>query len=236
MNSRMWAAIPAALAVVLAWWGWWPSTHNGIEEGATQRKPDQALALRSYSAVLPAESRPPTPGEPMSRQGASVGHATMPIRLQAPATLNVGEQAELAVSMGSVPPDGEVHLTIRFDPDVLQARAVSPGEWAVGINADLRFAFEIAEAADRVHIRYAAVGGRASSAAGTMAVVQFQAVSPGTSKVWISEATLKGRSGQSMPILLSSASLQVMAEASSPAAQIDTHKDASPAETAENGD
>jgi hypothetical protein len=53
---------------------------------------------------------------------------------------------------------------------------------------------------------------RAVATGGSVAVVQFQAVAPGTTWVVIADVTVKDLAGNSMPVLLSSPRFQVTSE------------------------
>jgi hypothetical protein len=137
----------------------------------------------------------------------------VPLTVMAPQNLLVGEQTDLVVAVGANGDVGEVSFTVQFDPDVLQGRAGTEGDWAATIaRPDASFAAEISEAADRVRIRSAVTARRAVATGGSVAVVQFQAVAPGTSAIVIADVTVKDLAGNPMPVLLSSPRFQVTAE------------------------
>ncbi|CAN5207135.1 hypothetical protein BH11PSE9_BH11PSE9_00370 [soil metagenome] len=123
---------------------------------------------------------------------------------------------DVVISIGAGAAVGEVGFTIRFDPNVLQARAGSEGDWAAMPGDGARFVAEISGAEDRVQIRSARSVKRLSGAGGSIALVQFQAVAPGSTWVLISEVTVKDVSGNALPFTLSPASLQVTAEPPAP--------------------
>jgi hypothetical protein len=137
----------------------------------------------------------------------------VPLTVTAPQSLLVGEQTELVVAVGANVDVGEVSFTVQFDPDVLQGRAGTEGDWAAtSARPDVSFAAEISEAGDHVRIRSTVTARRAVATGGSIAVVQFQAVAPGTSAIVIADLTVKDLAGNSMPVLLSSPRFQVTSE------------------------
>lgn len=219
MQLRLCAVGAVGLTVGLAWLAS-GTADDGIVQGAYRQGPELASPLPTYStaSVATFDSRPsaaPPSAQPVpfpARHPATTALAVVPVQVTSPQTLQVGEQTELVVGVGPSPGVGEVSFTIQFDPDVLQVRAGAPGDWAGRAVPDARFGVEITDAADRVRIRSMAVGGRTSGAGGSVALVQFQAVAPGTTTVMITDVTVKDVSGTSMPFSLSSSNLQVTAE------------------------
>jgi hypothetical protein len=137
----------------------------------------------------------------------------VPITVTAPQNLLVGEQTDLVVAVGANVDVGEVSFTVQFDPDVLQGRAGTEGDWtATSARPDASFAAEISEAGDQVRIRSTVTPRRAVATGGGVAIVQFQAVAPGTTSVVIADVTVKDLAGNPMPVLLSSPRFQVTAE------------------------
>jgi hypothetical protein len=147
----------------------------------------------------------------------------VPLTVTAPQSLLVGEQTDLVVAVGANVDVGEVSFTVQFDPDVLQGRAGTEGDWAAtSAKPDVSFAADISEAADRVRIRSTVTARRAAATGGSVAVVQFQAVAPGTSSVVITDVAVKDLAGNLMPVLLSSPRFQVTAERVPPAPPVAT--------------
>ncbi len=216
--GRVGTLAAAGLAALLAWW-LGSSAGGGIVPGADGPQPERrASALPPDPRTLAGSFDRQTSTAPASAQPVPslppAGLAMVPLTLTAPPSLQVGEQAELVVGLGAHSGVDDIAFTVRFDPNILQVRAGTPGEWSAGDDdPDARFAAEIPEAADHVKIRGAATGGRAGAAGGTVAVVQFQAVAPGTTKVTVTDMTARDRSGSSMPMLLSMSTVHVTAEA-----------------------
>ena len=215
------ALAAGSVAAVLAWWLGSPS-EGGIALVEDRPQPERTRTVPAQSGTTAASLVSPTWALPAPAQPVPSlpppGLATLPVTLTAPPTLQVGEQAELGVAVGTDPTVEEIGFTVRFDPNVLQARAGNRGGWAAANDPDLRFAAEVSEPADQVRIRNAAVGMRAGTAAGSVALVQFQAVAPGTTKVTLTDMTIKDRSGRTMPVLMSTSTVQVTAEPAPPPA------------------
>lgn len=133
------------------------------------------------------------------------------ITAMAPPRLRVGETHELVVAVGSNAGIGEIGFTVQFDPDVLQVRAGTEGDWAAHAGVEARFAVEISSAEDRVHIRTHLAGRASGGAGGSVALVQFQAVAPGATSVMVSDVTVSDRAGNALPFTLSPSSLPVTA-------------------------
>jgi len=219
-QGRAWALCAVGLTVMLAWW-LGPSAKDTVAQVANDPQPAAARGWSADSTTLPASFQRQTPALPaltrgaplMPGQPAQARLALLPITVTSPQYLHVGEQTELVVGVGANADVGEVSFTVQFDPDVLQARAGTEGDWAAGgARPDALFAAEISEAADRVQIRSTLAARRASSAGGSVAIVQFQAVAPGTTWVMIADVTVKDLAGHAMPVLLSSPKFQVTAE------------------------
>jgi hypothetical protein len=136
----------------------------------------------------------------------------VPITVSMPQKLRVGEMNDLIIGVGSNAGVGEIGFTVKFDASVLQVRAASQGSWAVDVGVNPRFAAEISGAEDRVQIRSAVSGQRVGSSGGSVAVVQFQPVAPGTTSVLITDVVVKDGDGKPMTPALSASNLQVTAE------------------------
>ena len=108
-----------------------------------------------------------------------------------PQKLLVGEMNDLVIGVGANAGVGEIGFTVQFDASVLQVRAASQGDWAVDVGVNPRFAAEISGAEDRVQIRSAVSGQRVGRSGGSVAVVQFQPVAPGTTSVLITDVVVK---------------------------------------------
>jgi hypothetical protein len=162
-------------------------------------------------ATPTAASPVPLPEPPSAKTGLAV-----PIAVQAPQRVLVGETNDVVVSVGANAGFGEIGFTVQVDPDVLQVRAGTQGGWAVAVGVNPRFEAEISGAEDRVQIRSIVSGQRAGLAGGSVATVQFQALAPGTTSVLITDVVVKDSSGRSMMPALSASNLQVTVDSLPP--------------------
>ncbi|HEX2541609.1 MAG TPA: cohesin domain-containing protein [Caldimonas sp.] len=133
----------------------------------------------------------------------------MPITVTAPQRLLVGELGELIVGVGARAGVAEIAFTVQFDADVLQVRAGTQGSWAVDAGTSPRFVVDISSEEDRVRIRSAAAGQRSGMAGGSVAIVQFQALAPGTTSVLITDVVVRDSAGKAMASAVSGSNLQV---------------------------
>jgi hypothetical protein len=164
----------------------------------------------------------------------------VPITVAGPQSLQVGEMNELVVTVGANAGVDEVSFTMKFEADVLQVRAGTEGNWAEGAGLNARFAAEASETGDRVQIRSAVSGQRTGVAGGTVAIVKFQAVGPGTTSIVITDVAVKDVAGRSIASAVS-ASLPMTVDSAPrrqpeawrqrPAAAVEP-----PAENSEDGD
>jgi hypothetical protein len=227
---RAWTCAFVGLAVMLAWWIGASTPEDALLPSATSPGPVVSARLESTDAIpLPTPfQRQASAGFPLTQPAPWLAESTgqdrralVPITVTSPPTLHVGEQTELLVGVGANADVSEVSFTVRFDPDVLQVRAAAEGDWlSAGARPATSFAAQISETGDRVQVRSVAASKRASTAGGSVAVVQFQAVAPGTTWVVIADVTVKDLAGDSLPVLLSSPKLQVTAESLTPAPSV----------------
>lgn len=166
----------------------------------------------------------------------------MPITVAAPqGKLRVGEMNDLVIGVGANADVNEISFTVQFDPNVLQVRAGTEGAWTDGAGLNARFAAEISDAGDRVRIRSAVAGQWVAIAGGSVAIVQFQAVAPGTTSVLITDVAVKDLAGRWMASAVPASNLQMTVD-SVPPPQSDAWRQRRavavepPTESTENGD
>ena len=148
--------------------------------------------------------------EPSAAASGATATLAVPISVAAAPTLQVGQAGELIVGVGATAASiGEIGFAVQFDPDVLQVRAGSEGDWAVAGGAAARFTADIADREDRIGIRSVASGRRNAAFGGTVAVVQFQAVAPGTTSVIVSDVVVKDADGRSLIPVVSPSTVQL---------------------------
>ena len=209
------------LAAALALWLWWLPADEVVEvaSGKANAKAGLQSTGSPASLVWPTPSTPAisiaAPPVPLSVLPVATTRFAVPITVAAPQKLQVGEMNELVVAVGANAGVNEISFTVQFDADVLQGRAGTEGSWAEGAGLDARFAAEVSETGDRVQIRSAVSGQRTGVAGGSVAIVQFQAVAPGTTSIVITDVVVKDLAGRSIASAVS-ASLQMTVDSVPP--------------------
>ena len=211
----------AALAAALSLWIGWP-TDEAIDSGQASTPPLIAPAGSPASLERPMQATPSAPtapeqvAVPLSAPPSATTAAAVPVAVTAPQKVLVGEMNELVVSVGANAGFSEIGFTVQFDPNVLQVRAGTQGGWGVAVGVNPRFSAEISSGEDRVQVRSALPGQRAGLAGGSVAIVQFQAISTGSTSVLITDVVIKDATGSSMRPALSASNLQISAESLPP--------------------
>ena len=179
-----------------------------------------ASAASPASLDPPMQATPATPTAappvPLPALPSATTSFAVPVTVTAPQKVLVGELNDLVVSVGPNAGFGEIGFTVQFDPNVLQVRAGTQGDWAVAVGVNPRFSAEISGGEDRVQVRSALPGLRAGLAGGSVATVQFQAISTGTTSVLITDVVVKDTMGRSMRPALSASNLQITADSLPP--------------------
>jgi hypothetical protein len=206
------------LAIALALWVWLPG-HESVDTVGDKASPKQGL----QSAGLPASLDAGTPANPaaapsvqsLTSPSATTGSG-VPVTVTAPQQLLVGEMNDLVVGVGANADVAEISFTVQFDANVLQVRAGTEGDWAMEAGLKTRFAAEISGKEDRVQIRASVSGQRAGLGAGSVGIVKFQAVAPGTTSVMISDVVAKDWVGRWIPVAVSASNLRVTVDSVPP--------------------
>jgi hypothetical protein len=207
----------AGLIAALAWW----DRQDAPEPEAAGTQPAASLAVAVAAPRLgdasPLTGNPLLPGPAVDRPPAPGGWAPVTLIATSPQQLQVGEQNDMVVSLGPNTAVGEVSFTAHVDPNVLQVRFGTEGDWAAAISAaHAHFEADVPEAGDRVRIRSTVLAKPVrATAGGSVAIVQFQAVAPGVTTIRITDVAVKDFAGNSLPVRLSSATLHVTAESPS---------------------
>jgi len=141
----------------------------------------------------------------------------VPITLAAPQKLQVGEMNDLIVSVGPNGDVGEVSFKLLFDPNILQVRIGTEGDWGAGAGADARsFAAEISDEGDRAQVRRSVSDLRAGVTGGGVAILRFQAVAAGSTEVLMTDVVVKDLAGRSIASAVSAPRLHVTVDAAPP--------------------
>jgi hypothetical protein len=229
------------LAAALPLLSWLPSKDEAIARaGSSPPAPTRAAQDGLATPLNWLRQAAPAVAGLLPTAAPPAGRSLLPITVAAARTLRVGDMSEIVIALGPNAGAHEIGFTLQFDANVLQVRAGIEGDWAAG--ADARFVADISGAEDRVQIRRTAAAGRPAAAGGQVALVQFQAVAPGSTTVVISDVTVRDRAGQAIPHVLSQSMWQVTAESVPPRplraararglAPVETHA----SETTESGD
>jgi len=153
---------------------------------------------------------------PITEQQPSGAAWAAPITMAVSQTPHVGEMSDLIIGLGANAGVGEISFTVQFDANVLQARTGTEGDWAAGEGMEAHFVAEIPDAADRVEIRRTVSGKALAGHGGSVALVQFQAVAPGTTSIRITDVMVKDLAGHSMAFSLSPSNVPVIVQSPPP--------------------
>lgn len=231
------------LAVALALWAWLHVDHGVVD--VRSGKASATPRLRSASPSASLDWRTPTtptttPSVSLPVPPSATPLFAVPITVAAPQKALVGETNDLVVGVGANAGVGEISFTVQFDANVLQVRAGTEGDWAMDPRLNTRFAAEISDKEDRVQIRSSVSGQRAGMAGGSVAIVRFQAVAPGTTSVLITDMMVKDLTGRSIASAVSASNLPMTVDSVPPQAEAWRQPSAvavePPTETAEDGD
>lgn len=214
-----------AVALSLAW-AWLPGDHAAVVAAEpstdTQSGPRSAASPPYLDWATPAtpttglrvlSSTPTIP--PPARSSATTGLA-VPVTVLAPQRLFVGEMNELVVGLGANAGVSEISFAVQFDTNVLQVRAGTEGDWAAGAVPHAGFAAEISGQEDHVQIHSAVSGQPVGMAGGSVAVVQFQGVAPGTTSVLITNVVIKDSAGKWLAAAVAPSNLQITVDSVPP--------------------
>lgn len=229
-------ASAVGLAIVLGIGARWLTDDEGVDAGsrgesAKPRVQSEALPGWVDPKASPRWTMSPTApvwapssatsSPPAMPRVSTPAFAAVPIIVTAPQKLFDGEVQDLVVSLGANAGVDEIGFTVQFDPQVLQVRAGTEGDWAADAGAASRFTAEVSEAGDHVHVRSTASGQGRGVPGGSVAILQFQAVAPGPTSVQIIDVVVKDMAGRSMASALSTQQLAITVD-SVPPSQPDT--------------
>jgi hypothetical protein len=93
---------------------------------------------------------------------------------------------------------GQVSLVVDVDPNVLQVRGASEGEWPSSVGVVGSFSAEIGSD-DHLRIRSGANGRSMVAGSGCVVIVQLQAVAPGASFITVNDITVTDANRKAIP-------------------------------------
>jgi hypothetical protein len=197
-----------ALAAVLV--SWLPANHDAVRLVDGRSVPAQTGAAAGYVGQFEGGTSAVGPAPMTEAQQPSGATWAAPITMAVSQTLHVGEMGDLLIGLGTNAGVGEISFTLRFDANVLQARTGTEGDWAVGDGIEAHFVADISDAGDRVEIRKTISGKPLAGHGGSVALVQFQAIAPGTTSIRIADIMVKDLTGNSIAFSLSPSSVRVI--------------------------
>jgi hypothetical protein len=106
---------------------------------------------------------------------------------------------ELVVAIDAPSGIGRVAFTVSVDPGFLQIRSAGEGDWGNDAGVTSSFTAEIGSAEDQVVIQSELAGGTHGKRSGSIAVVQFEAVAPGTVTITVSGVSMSDPAGRAIP-------------------------------------
>ena len=210
MQRRFWVVIGVALAAALALWAWRPANQEPTR--LARGEPQAAVASAPSPASLGQTAAASQAAQPahLVEPTRAVRGSTVPVTVVAPQQLQVGEIGELVFRVDASRGVGEVGFTMLFDPNTLQARFGTEGDWSAGVGLDARtFLAEISEEGDRAQIRSMVSGERGRMAGDSVAIVSFQALAAGPTFVTITDVVVKDLAGRPMAPAIAASNLQI---------------------------
>lgn len=160
------------------------------DAGTNQPVPSAAPVPRSTLPVrVPANERRP------------IG-PTLPVTIDAPTSLSVGEVADIVVSVMAAHPLAAVEFVLRVDDQRLAVRSASEGGWASTAGSRASFETETNAAESAITIRSRLEASRSGVA--RVATIEIQALAGGPAAVHIEEVRLVQRDGRELPSAIAS--------------------------------
>lgn len=219
-------ALGAGLALALA--ASWPQWNA---PGAPDA-PDVPAQARRTLPSMPGVTAPAGGGavaSPAAPAPAPAPSLALPLNLSTAPLVQVGEHGELAVTVGPGSDITTIAFTVRFDPDLVQARAAAPAPGSAQPGAEAAFSVETSEAGDRMRIVSAV-----SALRGAALQLQFEAIAPGATTLRLTDATATDRHGTVLALRLPVATVPLTVLA--PAAAVPHAAPPNPAEAPDHGD
>lgn len=182
-----------------------PGLRSGLNPGFSPM-PDQP--------VMPAMQLPPAVRStgraraPAFAQPEALAEQLV-LSVSAPSALQVGDTIELQVGVGANAGLSDIGLSIQVDGNLLQVRSAADGGWSSGGDTATRFSADIAGTEDRVLIKSQSTAPGPGLAGGPVAIIQIQAVAPGSTAILLSDLVVRAADGRVLPARLASAYLPV---------------------------
>ena len=205
--SRPWLLPVACTVIAVVWVLWLAYETEPAGEGSADLAPSSQSTPQSRpggpSDMVPAGSRPKAGGVAIPSSGARATDEVRssidpPLQLvfQTPASARVGEAFDLRVAIDARQPIARFVFEITYDPALLKARTLDAIDYAQRTGGER--AFEIDQLSDgRVALVVRMKRGEAIPR--NVPLVQFEALSPGSAQIRITDINVSDASDRSVP-------------------------------------
>ncbi len=192
-----------------------PTSNNGVNNFGSIPAPNNNPAPPTNNAPTQTPPTPPVkPQEtsekapPESRDGSNLSPVTVMARVLNP-EINVGQTGLIGIVLSSNSINlSEANLALRFNPSIIKVTAVRDGGLMSLSGAVAEFNY--ADAGDTVTINARRPANASPvQAFGQLALIYFQALSPGSADLNLTEAQLLGPNSQTLPITLVNGNVEV---------------------------
>src|SRR2546423_1309623 len=121
------------------------------------------------------------------------------LTVMAPSPVKQGETFNVAINGETSAPARHYVFTVHFDPATLKALGASAGNFMEQASALAKFVETAATSEGRLTIDVEQDGGSGVEGSGSLAVIQFQALSPGSSNIELSQIEVVDGFGNPIP-------------------------------------
>jgi len=202
MSGRLLALIGSSVALAILAVAAWQDEPQPMAVlapiGGDHAAPETYKPVRS---ATPA-SRPSLPAAVAANARRPIG-PTLPVTIDAPASLRVGEVADIAVSVGADRPLAAVQFVLHVDGQRLAVRSAFDGGWAGTVGSRASFETETNAAESAISIRSRLETPRSGVA--RVATIQLQALAAGPAAVHVEDVHLAEQGGHELPAAIASA-------------------------------
>ncbi len=205
--SRPWLLPVACTVIAVVWVLWLAYETEPAGEGSADRAPSSQSTPQSRpggpSDIDPAGSRLEARGAATPPSGARAADQVRPsidpplqVVFHTPASARVGEAFDVRVAIDARQPIARIVVEITYDPALLKARSLEEIDYSQRTLGERAFAIDPVSDG-HVAIVMKMKGGEAPP--GNVALVQFEAVSPGWAQIRITDISASDASDRSVP-------------------------------------
>ena len=176
-------------------------------EHELQPTPAPPVGYAAAETYEPVPSTVPTPASAVpvvvpADERRPIG-PTLPVTIDAPASLSVGEVADIAVSVDADRPLAAVEFVLHVDAQRLAVRSAFEGGWAGSAGSRASFETETNAAESAITVRCRLETPRSGVA--RVATIQVQALAAGPAMVHVEDVRVVERDGRQLPAAIASA-------------------------------